>query len=190
MRQNTSSRLIGRGSCTQHRSSRARSPVTSLRGYFARSLLYRGDCRQRGTTTTALPDKRAPERKPADDAIETLVDVTDAMPVKSHPILDPAYARTSKTRLRQKLGPGMERRNLEQVVHARQRLSANQCRKRTVNQYARNSLWQMAGALFENESFPHVSPPEPANIPKIVLRTPLAEPLHVVPGMHASVDFN
>ena len=79
------------------------------------------------------------------------------MPVKGHPVLDPAHAGTSQARLRQELGPGMERRNLEEVEHARQWLSANQRRKGTVNQYARNSLRQMAVALLENEGFPHVS---------------------------------
>ena len=79
------------------------------------------------------------------------------MPVKGHPVLDPAHARTSQARLRQELGPGMERRNLEEVVHARQWLSANQRRERAVNQYACNSLRQMAVALLENEGLPHVN---------------------------------
>jgi len=77
------------------------------------------------------------------------------MPVKGHPALDPAQAGTSQARLRQELGPGMERRNLEEVEHARQWLSANQRRQGTVNQYARNSLRQMTVALLEG--FPHVS---------------------------------
>ena len=106
------------------------------------------------------------------------------MPVKGHPALDPAHAGTSQARLRQELGPGMERRNLEEVEHARQWLSANQRRQGTVNQYARNSLRQMTVALLEG--FPHVSFTRTC----IVLRTSLAEPFGIVPVMHAPVDFD
>ena len=113
--------------------------------------------RQGETTTTALPNGRASERKTADDTIETLVDVAHAMPMKGQPVLDPAHARTSEARLCQELGPSMERCNLEKVVHARRWLSADQPRKRAMNQCAGNSLRQMAVALLENEGLSHVS---------------------------------
>ncbi|AMA57443.1 MULTISPECIES: hypothetical protein [unclassified Bradyrhizobium] len=89
----------------------------------------------------------------ADDTIETFVSVAHAMSVKGHPRLDPAYARAPQPRLRKQFGSGMKGRDLEQIVHARQRFFAYQRRKRAVNQYDCNPLRQMAVALLEG--LPH-----------------------------------
>ncbi|WP_092191765.1 hypothetical protein [Bradyrhizobium sp. cf659] len=96
-----------------------------------------------------------PEGKVTDDAIETFADIAKAMSMRGHPLLDPAHSRTSQAGLRQEFGPGMKRRDLEEIVHARQRLPADQRRKWAVNQYDCNPLRQMTVALLENEGFPH-----------------------------------
>lgn len=131
-----------------------RAQTTILPSRFAQALFRnRDDCRQRKAAATAFAGGRAPERKIADHTIETLADVAHATSMKIHPPLDPAYAGPSQARLCKKLGLGMERRNLEEIVHARERLSADQRRERAVNQYDCNSLRQMAAALLEG--FPH-----------------------------------
>ncbi|MDF0517538.1 hypothetical protein P0R31_09875 [Bradyrhizobium yuanmingense] len=73
--------------------------------------------------------------------------------MSGHPLLDPAHANMPQSRLSKEFGPGMERRNLEEIFHARQRLSADQCRKGAVNQYDCNPLRQLTVALLEGS--PH-----------------------------------
>ncbi|TFV30646.1 hypothetical protein E4K66_33875 [Bradyrhizobium frederickii] len=69
--------------------------------------------------------------------------------MSGHPLLDPAHAYLSQSRLCKEFGPGMERRNLEEIFHARQRLSADQRSEGAVNQYDCNPLRQLTVALLE-----------------------------------------
>ena len=64
-----------------------------------------------------------------------------------------SIARDACRRTAERIGPGMERGNLEEIAHAGHRLFADQRRKRAVNQYDCNSLRQMAVALLEG--LPH-----------------------------------
>ncbi|WP_126258907.1 hypothetical protein [Bradyrhizobium sp. LVM 105] len=69
--------------------------------------------------------------------------------MSGHPLLDPAHAYLSQSWLCKEFGPGMERRNLEEIFHARQRLSADQRSEGAVNQYDCNPLRQLTVALLE-----------------------------------------